>query len=58
VGKLVEAIIPETIPDLLAFGLKRVVPAHGTGWRAFTAIAKSCDEGVLTPSAAGRTFVF
>jgi len=57
-GKGVEAIIPETILDLLAFGLKRIVPAHCTGWRAFTALAKSCDEGVLMPSAVGRTFVF
>lgn len=57
-GAGVEAIIPETILDLLSFGLKRIVPAHCTGWRAFTALAKACDTAVLMPSAVGRTFVF
>lgn len=57
-GQGVEAIIPETILDLLSFGLKRIVPAHCTGWRASTALANACDEGVLLPSAVGRTFVF
>lgn len=57
-GKGVEDIIPETILDLLSFGLKRIVPAHCTGWRAFTALAKACEEGVLLPSAVGRTFAF
>jgi 7,8-dihydropterin-6-yl-methyl-4-(beta-D-ribofuranosyl)aminobenzene 5'-phosphate synthase len=42
----------------MSFGLKRIVPAHCTGWRAFTALANACDEGVLLPSAVGRTFVF
>jgi 7,8-dihydropterin-6-yl-methyl-4-(beta-D-ribofuranosyl)aminobenzene 5'-phosphate synthase len=57
-GQGVEAIIPETIMGLMSFGLKRIVPAHCTGWRAFTALANACDEGVLLPSAVGRTFVF
>jgi 7,8-dihydropterin-6-yl-methyl-4-(beta-D-ribofuranosyl)aminobenzene 5'-phosphate synthase len=57
-GQGVEAIIPDTILDLLSFGLKRIVPAHCTGWRAFTALANACDEGVLLPSAVGRTFAF
>ncbi|HET9578735.1 MAG TPA: MBL fold metallo-hydrolase [Burkholderiaceae bacterium] len=57
-GQGVEAIIPDTIMDLLKFGLKRIVPAHCTGWRAFTALANACDEEVLMPSAVGRTFVF
>ena len=57
-GTGVEAIIPDTILDLLSFGLKRIVPAHCTGWRAFTALANACDESVLMPSAVGRTFVF
>ena len=57
-GKAGEDIIPETILDLLSFGLKRIVPAHCTGWRAFTALANACDEGVLLASAVGRTFVF
>lgn len=57
-GTGVEAIIPDTILDLLSFGLKRIVPAHCTGWRAFTALANASDEGVLMPSAVGRTFFF
>lgn len=58
-GATVETIIPETIRDLMSFGLKRIVPAHCTGWRAFTALSNACgDERVLMPSAVGRTFVF
>jgi 7,8-dihydropterin-6-yl-methyl-4-(beta-D-ribofuranosyl)aminobenzene 5'-phosphate synthase len=57
-GRTVEPAIPETIRDLMSFGLKRIVPAHCTGWRAFTALARDCDERVLTPSAVGRKFLF
>lgn len=57
-GAGVEAIIPETILDLLAFGLKRIVPAHCTGWRAFTALANAAEPGVVFPSAVGRAFAF
>jgi 7,8-dihydropterin-6-yl-methyl-4-(beta-D-ribofuranosyl)aminobenzene 5'-phosphate synthase len=58
-GATVETIIPETIRDLMSFGLKRIVPAHCTGWRAFTALSNACgDERVLMPSAVGRTFLF
>ena len=57
-GSTVEAAIPETIRDLLGFGLKRIVPAHCTGWRAFTALARSCDDQTLVPSAVGRKFLF
>jgi 7,8-dihydropterin-6-yl-methyl-4-(beta-D-ribofuranosyl)aminobenzene 5'-phosphate synthase len=57
-GGTVEPIIADTIRDLLSFGLKRIVPAHCTGWRAFTALANECDERRLTPSAVGRKFLF
>ncbi len=57
-GPTVEPVIAETILDLMKFGLKRIVPAHCTGWRAFTALANACGPGVLFPSAVGRTFVF
>jgi 7,8-dihydropterin-6-yl-methyl-4-(beta-D-ribofuranosyl)aminobenzene 5'-phosphate synthase len=57
-GPAVEPIIAQTVLDLLTFGLKRIVPAHCTGWRAFTALANACEAGVLIPSAVGRTFVF
>lgn len=57
-GKTVEAVIPETIMGLMSFGLKRIVPAHCTGWRAFTALSQRCDEETLVPSAVGRKFLF
>jgi 7,8-dihydropterin-6-yl-methyl-4-(beta-D-ribofuranosyl)aminobenzene 5'-phosphate synthase len=57
-GRTVEPVIPETIRDLMSFGLKRIVPAHCTGWRAFTALSRACDEDVLVPSAVGRKFLF
>lgn len=57
-GPTVEKAIPETIRDLMGFGLARIIPAHCTGWRAFTALSRACDESVLVPSAVGRTFVF
>jgi 7,8-dihydropterin-6-yl-methyl-4-(beta-D-ribofuranosyl)aminobenzene 5'-phosphate synthase len=57
-GPTVEAIIPETILGLMSFGLARIVPAHCTGWRAFNALSRACDESVLAPSAVGRKFLF
>jgi 7,8-dihydropterin-6-yl-methyl-4-(beta-D-ribofuranosyl)aminobenzene 5'-phosphate synthase len=54
----VEPAIADTIRDLMSFGLKRIVPAHCTGWRAFTALANACPESVLIPSAVGRRFTF
>lgn len=57
-GPTVEKAIPETIMGLMGFGLARIIPAHCTGWRAFTALARACDESVLMPSAVGRKFVF
>ncbi len=57
-GPTVEKAIPETIRDLMRFGLARIIPAHCTGWRAFTALARECDESVLMPSAVGRKFAF
>ena len=57
-GPTVEPVIPETILDLMRFGLKRIVPAHCTGWRAFTALTRVYDESVLMPSAVGRKFTF
>jgi len=40
------------------FGLKRIVPAHCTGWRAVHALANVYGDDVLVPSAAGRQFAF
>lgn len=57
-GGTVESAIPETIRDLMSFGLKRIVPAHCTGFRAFNALSNACSPGVTFPSAVGRTFLF
>lgn len=57
-GGYVEDIIPDTIADMKRFGLKRIVPAHCTGWRAVNALAQTFGEGVIVPSAVGRQFRF
>lgn len=57
-GPGVETIIPDTIRDIMSFGLVRIIPAHCTGWRALTALSTACGERVLMPSAVGRTFLF
>jgi 7,8-dihydropterin-6-yl-methyl-4-(beta-D-ribofuranosyl)aminobenzene 5'-phosphate synthase len=57
-GEHVEAIIPETVRDMRSFGLKRIVPAHCTGWRAVNALVNAFGAEVLVPSAVGRQFMF
>ncbi|MGZ8230659.1 MAG: MBL fold metallo-hydrolase [Burkholderiales bacterium] len=57
-GAEVEPIIPETIRDMQGFGLKRIVPAHCTGWRAVHALANALSESLIVPSAVGRRFTF
>jgi len=57
-GEQIEEIIPDTVRDMAAFGLKRIVPAHCTGWRAVTALVNRFGEQLIVPSAVGRQFVF
>ena len=57
-GTGMEEIIPDTVRDLGGFGLKRIVPAHCTGWRAVRALANAFGEEVIVPSAVGRQFAF
>jgi 7,8-dihydropterin-6-yl-methyl-4-(beta-D-ribofuranosyl)aminobenzene 5'-phosphate synthase len=57
-GEKIEEIIPDTVKDMQSFGLKRIVPAHCTGWRAVHALANVYGEDVLVPSAVGRQFAF
>lgn len=57
-GVEVEGIIPETIRDMQGFGLKRIVPAHCTGWRAVNALAGAFGPSLIVPSAVGRQFTF
>ncbi len=51
-----EKIIPETIRDLRSFGLSVIAPGHCTGWRATHALVDAFGEGVVTPSAVGKTY--
>ncbi len=51
-----EAIIPETVRDLAAFGLDLIIPAHCTGWRAVNALARAFGEDVVAPGAVGKVF--
>ncbi|MEK7877129.1 MAG: MBL fold metallo-hydrolase, partial [Pseudomonadota bacterium] len=57
-GEKIEQIIPDTVKDMQSFGLKRIVPAHCTGWRAVHALANVYGDDVLVPSAVGRQFAF
>lgn len=57
-GKTFEAIIPETVEDLRAFGLKVIVPGHCTGWRAVHRLVETFGEAVVIPSAVGRHHSF
>jgi 7,8-dihydropterin-6-yl-methyl-4-(beta-D-ribofuranosyl)aminobenzene 5'-phosphate synthase len=53
-----EAVIPETVNDLQAFGLKKIVPGHCTGWRAVSALSRIFEDDALVPCAVGRGFSF
>lgn len=57
-GQQIEEIIPDTINDMKGFSLKRIVPAHCTGWRAVGALVQAFGEELIVPSAVGRQFVF
>ena len=57
-GEDVEPIIPDTIRDMREFRLKRIVPAHCTGWRAVHALIDTFGMDALVPSAVGRHFSF
>jgi 7,8-dihydropterin-6-yl-methyl-4-(beta-D-ribofuranosyl)aminobenzene 5'-phosphate synthase len=51
-----EKIIPETVNDLCGFGLSVIAPGHCTGWRATNALLAAFGEGVVIPSAVGKTY--
>ncbi|MCC7485755.1 MAG: MBL fold metallo-hydrolase [Burkholderiales bacterium] len=57
-GNDVEPAIPGTVEDMRQFALKRIVPAHCTGWRAVRALARAFGEEVVVPAAVGRIFRF
>lgn len=53
-----EAIIRQTVDDIRAFGLERIMPGHCTGWRAVSALSSAFADDVLVPCAVGRRFLF
>ena len=57
-GAGMEERIAETVEDMKAFDLTRIVPGHCTGWRAVTALVNEFGEGIVVPSAVGRFHVF
>lgn len=56
-GPRIEDIVPDTVKDMQSFGLKRIVPANCTGWRAVHTLANVYGDDVLVPSAVGRKFL-
>ena len=57
-GPGMEERINDTVRDMKAFGLPRIVPGHCTGWRAVTALVNQFGEDIVVPSAVGRFHVF
>jgi 7,8-dihydropterin-6-yl-methyl-4-(beta-D-ribofuranosyl)aminobenzene 5'-phosphate synthase len=54
---ITEKIIPETIADLARFDLALVAPAHCTGWRAVSEMARVFGDE-LVPAAVGKRYIF
>jgi 7,8-dihydropterin-6-yl-methyl-4-(beta-D-ribofuranosyl)aminobenzene 5'-phosphate synthase len=53
-----ERLISDTVAHLRQFGLRQIMPAHCTGWRAVHALLREFGESVVTPCAVGSRFVF
>jgi 7,8-dihydropterin-6-yl-methyl-4-(beta-D-ribofuranosyl)aminobenzene 5'-phosphate synthase len=51
-------VIPETVEGLKQFGLRQIMPAHCTGWRALHALLREFGESTVTPCAVGSRFEF
>jgi 7,8-dihydropterin-6-yl-methyl-4-(beta-D-ribofuranosyl)aminobenzene 5'-phosphate synthase len=56
-GAIFELLIPETVADIAAIGIERLVPAHCTGWRAMHALASAMPAAFVQPSV-GTVFEF
>lgn len=52
-----ERVIPQTVADLGAFGMRWMFPSHCTGWRALNALERAYGDAVVVPGAVGKTFV-
>ena len=53
-----ESSIPDTVRDLEQFGLRYIVPAHCTGWKAVSALRTAFGDTVIVPAAVGKGFAF
>jgi 7,8-dihydropterin-6-yl-methyl-4-(beta-D-ribofuranosyl)aminobenzene 5'-phosphate synthase len=56
-GGVMERIIPQTVDGLRSFGLKQIITAHCTGWRALHALANAFGDAV-SQSAVGTRYTF
>jgi 7,8-dihydropterin-6-yl-methyl-4-(beta-D-ribofuranosyl)aminobenzene 5'-phosphate synthase len=57
-GVAMERLIPDSVAQLQQFGLRQIMPAHCTGWRAVHALLNAFGESVVTPSAVGSRWTF
>ena len=57
-GHAKENIIHQTVEDMKQFGLKMIIPAHCTGWRAVNALGNTFGDEIVVPSAVGRLYQF
>jgi 7,8-dihydropterin-6-yl-methyl-4-(beta-D-ribofuranosyl)aminobenzene 5'-phosphate synthase len=53
-GAIFEPLIPETVAEIAAAGIDRLVPAHCTGWRAMHALAAAMPDAFVQPSVGTR----
>ena len=56
-GAVFEPIIERTVKEFVSFDVKRLVPAHCTGWKAVHYLARTMPNAFAQPSV-GTTFVF
>ena len=56
-GPAYEPLIERTVEDIAAFGLKRLIVGHCTGWRATQALVSKLGEAVI-PQAVGQRHRF
>ena len=52
-----ERIIPQTVDGLRPFGIRHMITAHCTGWRALRALADAFGDAV-SQSAVGTSYMF
>ena len=56
-GGVMERIIPQTVDGLRPFGIRHMITAHCTGWRALRALADAFGDAV-SQSAVGTSYMF